>query len=80
MIIMRKKELNNLVKLVKNEKKKNGSDYNGITFNPTLEECEYLYSKGVTSTKSLSKRLMLVFDYSEVPYTFYDTTNHSVEI
>lgn len=43
---MRKKELNNLLKLLK---KKN--QVNGIRFNPTLEECEYLHSKGVDITK-----------------------------
>ena len=71
---MRKKELNNLVKLVKNEKKKNNKDYNGITFNPTLEECDYLYSKGVISYNYYSVRPGFL-----VNNVFYNSTGHSFE-
>ena len=55
---MRKKELNNLLKLLKKE-----NQVNGIRFNPTLEECEYLHSKGVDITKDTIFRPGLVTGY-----------------
>lgn len=73
---MRRKELNNLVKLVIREKKKNNSDYDGITFNPTIEECDHLYSKGITSIHCVG----MYHGMATGEPVYYDATGHGVEI
>lgn len=47
---------------IKNELKKD--NLKGVTFNPTLEECDYLYKYNIISTKSVSRRTCLLLDYS----------------
>ena len=66
---MRKSSLREIQKKVKKE------DLIGVTFNPTLEECDYLYINNIASTKSVSKRLALIseFDY------LLDTTDFCIE-
>lgn len=55
---MRNKELSNLLKRLKKE-----NQVNGIRFNPTLEECDYLHSKGVDITKDTILRTGLATGY-----------------
>lgn len=64
---MRKESLKNILK----EVKKGKDDMIGLTFNPTLEECDYLSSKNVAITKSQVSRQGLVSDY----YYTVDTTD-----
>lgn len=45
--------------LKKIEKELRKNDMVGITFNPTLEECDYLLSKGYSVTKSYSVRSII---------------------
>lgn len=61
---MRKDSLRKIEKMVKKDNLK------GITFNPTLEECDYLNSKGIDITKSNLKRKCLLIDRSYVVDTF----------
>lgn len=49
------------MKIIEKEIKKD--DLVGVTYQPTLEECDYLYSKGIATTKSMITRLCLVSDY-----------------
>lgn len=64
---MRKKEIKNLLKTLKKEK-----EVKGITFNPTLEECDYLNSLGVDITKDTISRNGIMTDYN---YSL-DVTNY----
>lgn len=64
---MRKDLLRTILKETKKE------DMKGLTFNPTLEECDYLNEKGIAITKSLSIRTGLISDYNYSYKCFYDT-------
>lgn len=56
-----------MLKKIKKELKK--GSLKSVTFNPTLEECDYLYNYNITSTKSVSKRTCLLADHSYLVYT-----------
>ncbi|MGN1268643.1 MAG: hypothetical protein ACI4U0_04020 [Candidatus Aphodocola sp.] len=59
---------NMLRKIIKETKKNN---LIGVTFEPTLEECDFLYENNINITKHLSKRTSLFLD----DYYFIDTLN-----
>lgn len=54
---MRKEYLNDIVKNIKK-----GRDMKGISFIPTIEECDYLQSKGIDCTVFRYTRSCLVSD------------------
>lgn len=54
---MRKKELKNIIKVLKKEKELT------CRFNPTLEECDYLNSLGIEITKDTYFQRGLISDY-----------------
>ena len=62
-----------LLKQIRKEVKK--GNMNGVLFNPTLEECDYLYKYNITSTKSITNRKTLVGSYR---YTV-ETTDFCLE-
>lgn len=47
----------------------------GVTFNPTLEECDYLFKYNITTTKSVSRRKTLIGEFT---YSI-DTTDFCIE-
>lgn len=61
--------------LKKIEKTCKKGNITGVTLNPTLEECDYLYSRNITSTKSTTSRSSIVFDFSYL----IDTTDFCLE-
>ncbi len=67
---MRKCLMNEVVRVVKKEQKRNMPN-----LNPTLEECDYLYSKGINTTKG--------YELWTTYYTYftrlYDSTICSLE-
>lgn len=66
---MRKKELNTLYKKILKE-----GNHLGLTFNPTLEECDYLNKKNIAITKSqVKRRLLSYFLQDEEKYYFLDS-------
>ena len=54
---MRKKYLNDIIKNIKK-----GRDMKGILFMPTIEEADYLQSKGIDCTVFRSTRFGLISD------------------
>ena len=62
-----------MMKKIKKELKK--ENLVGVTFLPTLEECDYLYKNNITTTKSVTKRTPFISDYEY----FVDTTDFCIE-
>ena len=62
---MRKKFLRKIIKETKN------SSLIGVSFEPTLEECDFLYENNINITKQTSRRTPLISDY----YYSVDTFN-----
>lgn len=62
---MRKNFLKKIIKETKN------SPLIGVSFEPTLEECDFLYENNINITKQTSRRTPLVSDY----HYFVDTFN-----
>lgn len=51
-----------ILRKIKKELKK--GNLTGVIFNPTLEECDYLYTYNITSTRTVSKRTTLIGDHT----------------
>lgn len=64
---MRKESLKTLIKTVTKK-----GESKGLTFNPTLEECEYLYSKNIAIMKSRTLRNYSLLDENLV---MWDTSD-----
>ena len=70
---MNKKELRNIIKGIKGYLKNDESV--SLRFNPTLEDCDYLYSKGLNITRdnSIHKRHSMFVDmvFNDSDYLLY---------
>lgn len=73
---MRKEYIRNLIKLIRKDAKKGKTPYGGILFNPTLEECDYIYKRNIAVTKCT---VAFPSMFIEGNYWTSERTNYEVE-